>query len=434
MVVFSSFASNLVTGDSNDVQDVYVHDRDSGVIERVSLSSSGAEGNGASNEASISDDGRYVCFTSTATNLVAGDTNGLRDVFLRDRDISETYRLSEAPGGLDGNGTSTGGRISGNGGFVAFETFASNLIGNDTNGVKDIYVRNINSALTYRVSVGFLGAQLVEESRNASISENGNIIVFQTDAPIAEGDDNFDSDVYLRNHMLGTTERVSVGPQGQQSDGFANFPDISADGNLVVFSSRSTTFGPVTAQTRVFVRNMSSGAIEHVSLSANGNDGGGNSDGPTISADGRYVGFSSTASNLVAGDNNGVDDLFVRDRTAGTTIRANVSSTGAQSSATNFTYFAVPFYVATDGTFAFHSSATDLVPGDSNEFTDVFTGVVPEFTAPPVADNSALIAKYKAEIKKLTKQIKAAKKKKKATVVKKLTAKLKKVQKLLSAL
>lgn len=304
--------------------------------------------------------------------------------------------------------------------------------------MKDIYVRNINLATTYRVSVGFLGAQLTDESSLPSISEDGNIIVFQTETPIAEGDDNFSSDVYLRNHTLGTTERVSVGPQGQQSDGFSNFPDISADGNLVVFSSRSTTFGPVTEQTRIFVKNMSSGAIEHVSLSATGNDGGGNSEGPTISADGRYVGFSSTASNLVAGDNNGVDDLFVRDRTAGTTIRANVTSTGAQSSAPNFTYFAVPFYVATDGTFAFHSSATDLIPDDDlMGFTDVFTGTVPEFTGPPtppVANNAALIAKYNAEIKKLTKQIKAAKKKKKATTVKKLTAKLKKVQKLLRAL
>lgn len=436
-VVFTSLASNLVTGDNNNVEDVFVYVRDTGTIERVSLSSLGDEGNASSDSASISDDGRYVCFGSNATNLVVGDSNGVSDIFVRDRNTSSTSIVSVGGISDPGNGASRFGTISGNGLFVVFESTASNLVANDTNGVKDIFRRDLAGLITTRVSVADNESELVEESQYASISADGVVVVFQTDAAIAAGDTNFSSDAYLRHTGNGTTTRVSVGPAGQQSSGFANFPDVSADGNLVVFSSRSTTFGLATEQTRIYLKNVATGALEHVSLSATGFDGSNDSEGPTISPNGRYVGFSSLATNLVAGDNNGVDDLFARDRTAVTTVRASLTSTGAQSNGPNFAYFAVPFFLANDGTYAFHSAAGDLVPGDSAGFPDVFLGQVPAGNPPvvtPSPANTALIAKYQAEIKKLTKQIKAAKKKKATATVKRLTKALKKAKALLAAL
>ena len=251
---------------------------------------------------------------------------------------------------------------------------------------------------------------------------------------------NFSSAVYLRNVSAGTTIRVSIGPSGEESDGFSNFPDISADGTLVVFSSRSMTFGSnPTPHTRIFLKNLTTGTIEHVSVSSGENAGFGDSDGPRISADGRFIAFSSLAPDLVGGDNNGQNDLFVRDRVLGTTTRVSVTSTGDQSASPPSYYFAKLFYIANNGTFAFDSPAADLVPGDANGFADIFTGSVPT-TIPPVtpvppgADNSALKAKYLADIKKLSKQIKTAKTKKQSTTVKKLTKKLKAVKALLAAL
>lgn len=429
-VVFSSFASNLVADDTNSVPDIFVYDTLAETIALVSLNGEGDQANGESSEASISDDGRFVCFTSEATNLVNGDSNGVTDVFRRDLLNDQTTRVSLRASDVQGNGASGRARISGSGFVVAFESSATNLVEFDTNDVKDVFVRDLNTSVTSRVSVDAGGFQVSGESERPSLSEDGTIVAFDASSALVAGDTNNDTDVYVWDLGASTLSRASVGAAGEQASGYSHLPDLSADGNLVVFSSRSTTFGPATEQIRIYLKNLTTGALEHVSLTNSGLDGNGDSEGAAISADGRYVSFSSLASNLVGGaDTNGTDDLFVRDLTNSSTGRVSVTSAGGQSTAPQFSYFATLSPVANDGTVAFASSASDLVPGDSVAgFRDVFTG------ASAGVDNSALIAKYTAEIKKLLAQIKSAKKKKKATIVKKLTKKLKQTQGLLAGL
>lgn len=432
-VVFSSFASNLVADDTNSVPDIFVYDTLAETIALVSLNGEGDQANGESSEASISDDGRFVCFTSEATNLVSGDSNGVTDVFRRDLLNGQTTRVSLRASDVQGNGASGRARISGSGFVVAFESSATNLVEFDTNDVKDVFVRDLNTSLTSRVSVDSGGFQVSGESERPSLSEDGTIVAFDASSALVAGDTNNDTDVYVWDLGASTLSRASVGAAGEQASGYSHLPDLSADGNLVVFSSRSTTFGPATEQIRIYLKNLTTGALEHVSLTNSGLDGNGDSEGALISADGRYVSFSSLATNLVGGDSNGVDDLFVRDRTNATTGRVSVTSAGGQSTAPQFSYFATLAPVANGGTVAFASSAADLVAGDSVAgFRDVFTGAAAG--ASSGVDNSALIAKYKADIKKLLAQIKAAKKKKKATIVKKLTKKLKQTQGLLAGL
>jgi hypothetical protein len=433
-VVFSSFASNLVANDTNNMPDVFVYDTLAESIELASQNSSGILADGESSEASISDDGRFVCFTSEATNLVSGDSNGVNDVFRRDLLNGLTTRVSLGASAAQGDGASGRARISGSGFVVAFESSATNLVQFDTNGVKDVFVRDLNTSVTSRVSVDSGGFQVSGESERPSLSEDGTIVAFDASSALVAGDTNNDTDVYVWDLVAQTLTRASVGAAGEEAAGFSHLPDLSADGNLVVFSSRSTTFGPATEQGRIYLKNLTTGALEQVSLTNSGLDGNGDSEGASISANGRYVSFSSLATNLVGGaDTNGTDDLFVRDRTNATTGRVSVTSAGGQSTAPQFSYFATLAPVANGGTVAFASSAADLVAGDSVAgFRDVFTGAAAG--ASPGVDNSALIAKYKADIKKLLAQIKAAKKKKKATIVKKLTKKLKQTQGLLAGL
>jgi TolB protein len=139
-VAFQSYATNLVTGDNNSRYDVFVYDRDTGEIERVSVDNSGVEGNGNSLNPSISSDGRYVAFYSNATNLVAGDNNGSQDVFVYDRDTGEIERVSVDNSGVEGDGGSSYSSISSDGRYVAFYSDATNLVTGDTNTTADVFV------------------------------------------------------------------------------------------------------------------------------------------------------------------------------------------------------------------------------------------------------------------------------------------------------
>src|SRR5206468_8005529 len=134
LVAFHSDATNLVAGDTNGATDVFVHDRQTGTTERVSVPSGGTEGNGFSAGPALSADGRFVAFHNTATNLVAGDTNGKTDVFVHDRQTGTTERVSVASDGTQGNGPSSGAALSADGGLVAFHGTATNLVAGDTSG------------------------------------------------------------------------------------------------------------------------------------------------------------------------------------------------------------------------------------------------------------------------------------------------------------
>ena len=318
-VAFGSDATNLVAGDTNESADIFVRDRLAGTTERVSVDSSGAEANGLSLFCSISADGRYVVFGSVASNLVATDTNGMPDVFVHDRQTGTTERVSVSSGGEEGNSVAGYGRISDDDRYVAFWSDASNLVPGDTNGFWDVFVRDLQTGTTERVSVDSLGQQGDEDSLNASISADGRFVVFESQADdLVAGDTNATWDVFVHDRSNGTTRRVSVDSAGTQAIGTSWGGWISADGRWVSFFSYSPDLvaGDTNGFPDIFVRDLQGGTTERVSLTASGGQTNGYSESPTISADGRFVAFLSAGSNLVAGDTNGQEDIFLRDRFA----------------------------------------------------------------------------------------------------------------------
>jgi Tol biopolymer transport system component len=372
-VAFYSIATNLVPGDTTGSGDIFVRDRQSGTTERVSVDSGGAQGNGGSYAPAISADGRYVAFDGSATNLVPGDTNGFSDVFLRDRQSGTTERVSISSGGVQGNGYSYFPSISADGRYVAFESSATNLVAGDTNAFVDVFVRDRLSGTTERVSISSGGVQGNGGSDAPSISADSRYVAFQSYANnLVLGDTNGFVDVFVRDRQSGTTERVSVDSFGAQGNDHSYVPSISADDLYVAFHSYATNLvpGDTNGFADVFVHNRLSFWTERASVSPAGVQGNGNSSYPSISADGRHVAFASTATNLVPGDTNGVEDAFIRDRLNSTTERVSVSSAGAQGNGDSGDYGPS---ISTDGRYvAFESAAAFLVPGDTNGVKDVF--------------------------------------------------------------
>ena len=370
-VAFDSNASKLVDGDTNDRLDIFVHDRDTGLTERVSVSSSGAQGNSNSSNPSISADGRFVAFESYARNLVDGDTNGVTDIFLHDRDTGLTEHVSVSSSGTQGNNRSEIPSISGDGRYVAFQSRASNLVDGDTNGVTGIFLHDRDTGLTERVSVSSSGVPGNNFSNDPSISADGRFVAFESNAlNLVEGYNNGVSNIFLHDRDTGHTERVSVSSSGVPGISYSNDPSISTDGRFVAFVSNASALveGDTNGFTDIFVHDRDNGLTERVSLSSSGAQGNNFSNAPSISADGRYVAFQSTASTLVDGDTNGVPDIFVHDRDTGLTERVSVFSSGRQGNS----YSLIPSISADARFMAFGSNARTLVDGDTNESSDVF--------------------------------------------------------------
>jgi Tol biopolymer transport system component len=305
-VAFESSASNLVPGDTNGVSDVFLRDRVARTTERVSVATGGTEGNAQSWFPSVSADGRYVAFTSLASTLVAGDTNGTFDVFLRDRLLGTTELVSAGMGGANGDSDSYVPVISADGQFVAFESIASNLVPGDTNGNWDVFVWERLTGTMERASTSTGGASGNGLSYSAAINSDGRYVGFTSLATnLIPGDTNGAADAFVRDRQLGTTERVSLNSAGGQLNSNSGCGPLSADGRLVVFKTGE-----------VFVRDRVRGVTELVTVSTGGAHANSASAFPSMSSDGRYVAFRSSASNLVAGDTNGHDDVFLHDRNA----------------------------------------------------------------------------------------------------------------------
>lgn len=370
-LAFESDASNLVAGDVNGSQDVFIRDLVAGTTTLVSVNSAGEQGDGRSYDASISADGRYVAFASEAANLVEGDGNEYPDVFVRDLLAGTTTRISVSSAGVEGNGWSIWPSISADGLSVAFESSAANLVAGDTNGAEDIFVHDLATGTTTRVSVDSSGNQGDSSSHWASISADGSTVAFDSGASnLAAGDTNGADDVFIHDLVTGITTRVSVDSAGTQGNGGSNSPSISADGRHVAFWSTASNIvaGDTNGTPDVFVRDLQTGSTALLSIDSTGVPGNGNSWYPAISADGRSVAFLSQAANLVPGDTNGFSDIFVHDRVTGQTTRSSVDSAGVQGTMDSYSPA-----ISADGRYvAFFSLASNLVPGDSNDLGDIF--------------------------------------------------------------
>jgi Tol biopolymer transport system component len=327
---------------------------------RVSVSTSQQQGDRPSWTAGVSASGRFVAFTSQATDLVPGDTNDRQDAFVIDRKNGRTQRVSvsssgaQAKAGPNPDGGSAALGISANGRYVLFRSDASNLVPGDTNGKMDAFVCDRATGKTRRIPPAGLGVYA------GALSANGRYAVLQADENVYRYD-------LRRRHLL---------PLTAGANGWSEEPSISAGGRYVAFTSIASNLvrGDTNKLPDVFVRDVHTGKTTRVSVTSAGRQGTGKkysngSNGPTISSDGRYVAFHSDMTNLVPRDTNGVFDIFVHDRLSGKTQRVSVSSAGAQSNAESGSGAS---FSSDDRYVAFSSLATNLVAHDRNDITDVF--------------------------------------------------------------
>jgi Tol biopolymer transport system component len=373
-VTFVSAADNLVTGDTNGVADVFVRDLKTGTTERVSVSSLGVQADGPSVDPFISADGRYVQYTSHATNLVPGDTNGVTDGFVYDRVTKTTTRVTLGNGGVEGNGDGDLPTLSADARYVAFVSDATNLVAGDVNGHRDVFVRDLQLGVTTRISVAPGGGESDGDSDAPIISANGRYVLFISSATnLVAGDTNGTQDVFRRDLLLGITERVSVSSTGAQSHGYSDseaWANLSPDGRFVVFDNDGDdlTAGDTNGVTDVFLRDTVLGTTTLVSVPSGGGQGDSFSFTGAPSSDGRFVTFTSFSTNLVPNDTNGVIDVFVRDLLMGTTRRLSVDPAGNGGDGKSNTAMPTP-----DARHVLYwSQATNLVSGDTNGVDDDF--------------------------------------------------------------
>jgi Tol biopolymer transport system component len=381
LVAFASDASNLVVGDTNGDYDVFVRDRGAGTTERMSVRSTGKEANGDSYEPGISGDGSIVAFTSASAHLVNSDMNGVADVFVHDRTTGKTERVSIDSSGVEGNGSSFHPYLSFDGRYVAFVSSATNLVPGDTNGRVDVFVRDRLGGTTERVSVDSSGSEADGDSGEAVLSSDGSIVAFSSRAT------NFDSNpawgfesIFVHDRNTGATERQSVDSSGVAPADDSRTPAISGDGMVVAFVSTAKTLvsGDKNWMQDVFVHDRVTGATTRVSVDSNGIEGNMDSYPAALSADGRIVAFASDAWNLVDGDSdpqggNGFTDVFLHERSIGVTLRVSVDSSGNAGDRNCGNNGLPDIGLSGDGAVvAFAGSATNLATGDTNGADDVF--------------------------------------------------------------
>jgi len=376
-VAFSSDASNLVSGDTNGVSDIFVHDTKIGTTIRVSVDTTGNEGSQQSAEPSISGDGRYIVFSSTADNLVPGDTNNTSDVFVHDVVTGVTSRVSVDILGNEGNRSSDSADISVDGNFIAFASFANNLTLDDTDDKEDVFVIDMDSGNITRVVAMGSEHELNSPDLDLVISANGRYVAFKSIASaLVLNDTNDHFDVFVHDLNTATTSRVSVDSDGIEGDNSSFGPEISADGRYVAFHSGAGNLvnGDDNEVVDTFVHDRDTGLTTRVSVDSAGNEGDSHSTQSSISADGRFIAFHSLSSNLVAGDTNDQFDVFLRDTVAGTTTFVARDALGEMANGAGF----FPS-ISADGRYvAFTTIATNLVANDTNGSGDVVIRAIPQ--------------------------------------------------------
>ena len=363
-VAFSSLAKNLVPGDTNQRSDVFVHDRETGTVTRVSVASDGTQGNKRSWRPALSAQGRYVVFESDATTLVPGDTNGTTDVFLHDRQTHTTTRVSVTVDGSQGDGPSTRPVVSPDGRLVAFASSATNLVVNDTNSQSDIFVYDRDTETLERVSVESGGIQWEADSTDPAFSADGTLVVFTAKQP------NNPRAIYVHDRESRTTELASVNSLGVAGKKYSQKAVLSGDGQTVVFESLANNFvqGDRNRVRDIFVRDLNGQTTIRISEATDGTDGDAESTQPAVNTDGSVIVFSSLATNLVEGDTNSVEDVFVYDAENDTIARVSVARDGTDANGAS-----MEPVVSADGRYVvFTSVASNLVASDTNGQADVF--------------------------------------------------------------
>jgi Tol biopolymer transport system component len=375
-VAFSSDATNLIAEDGNEYPDVFVRDRKSGETLLVSHDAAGAPGNSYSYYPSISANGRFVVFESYATDLVDVDGNGVWDVFLADMKTGDVMRVSEPPGGGDGDSHAFvyGASISKNGRYVAYYSGASNLVADDSNEYYDVFLFDRVRGTTTLVSRNADGDPANGDSDDPSISANGRFVTYYsyaTDLP--DGGVGESADIFVYDARTGTTTMASPGLEGAGADGGSYDPVVSDNGRWVAFYSDATNLvaGDTNGFEDTFLYDRKTGEMRRVSVTADGTEGSNHSYEPAMSANGKVLVFYSSASNLSPDDaNGGNNDIFRVDLKTGALTLLSRNADGTGGD--DGSYFVAPALSPNGHYLAFGSSATNLEAGDTNGNDDTF--------------------------------------------------------------
>ncbi len=346
-------------------------------IQRISVTSDGIQANGQSGSSSISDDGRFIAFESNATNLVPNDFNGQTDTFIYDRLNKTVELITIAPDGTQANGSSSSGDLSGDGRYLTFGSFASNLVPNDINNQRDIFVYDRLNKTTELVTIANNGTQANGLSLFSVISDDGNYIAYESTADnLVAGDTNGLGDIFLFDRLNQTTERINVAANGTQTNGVTTLGSISDDGNYITFSSDADNLvaNDTNGKSDIFVYDRQNKTVELISQAAT--LGNGDSTSGMISGNGLFVVYQSEANNLVAGDTNGKSDIFIYDRLNQTTELVDVAADGTQSNGNSQN----PTISDDGNVITFLSEANNLVTGTTDPGFNVFMRDRPEQT------------------------------------------------------
>lgn len=385
-IIFQSYANNLVPNDTNNAPDIFVYDRETVNVERVSLTASGAEAAAGSCCSDISGDGRYVVFASDSTDMDdSAGQNTWSDIFLRDRQTGTLTQITHAFDGAAANENSSSPSISADGQHIVFYSKADNLVANDTNNASDVFVYDVATQTIHLISAAVSGGSSNGGSYtpyNDSISDDGRFVVFYSLASnLVTNDTNLAHDVFLRDRDADadgildetgpgevSTQLVSVTPDGAAGDGNSNVPFITGNGRFILFASVASDLAPggdSNPDYDLFLRDMTSGVTEIVSLMPDGSQGDGRSSYGVVSEDGRFV-IILSAAELTGLEPDLAYDIFLRDRqTGGTTLLSLNNGDGKLGSG-------YPD-ISADGLMAvFQSSDRNLVPNDTNNVTDLF--------------------------------------------------------------
>lgn len=370
-VAFMSNADNLTPHDENRSPDIFVRDLTTQDIVCVSLSPTGHTGGSASYSPCLSADGRFVAFESESANLVPDDTNGFADIFVYDLITGNLERASVSSLERQADLPCEVSSISGDGRFVAFESYATTLAPSSNPGVREIFVRDRLSGQTFIASPGLNGLPANGSSGNASFSLDGSRVAYHSWSDnLAPNDSNGGLDVFVYDLAADEVILASLTSEGLGANGPSTQPTLSGDGRLVAFHSDAHNLVPGDTNTYsdCFVRDLVTGQIEIVSLSTSGTLANEESGRAVITANGRLVVFHSHASNLVHNDSNKQQDIFVHNRVSGETLRVSANQEGVQG---NF-LSSWPWVAVLSGDIVFESWAENFFPGDVNQASDIF--------------------------------------------------------------
>jgi Tol biopolymer transport system component len=391
LVAFASESENLVPGgDGNEASDIFIKDLTTGLVQRISMGFAGDQADASSFNPVFSPTGGKIAFVSQASNLVVGDTNFAQDIFIWSN--GTITRVSTNAQGGEADGSSSAPAFSPDGTKLVFVSSASNLVADDQNGTDDIFVKDLLSGDIVRVSASASGEEAQGDGEGGGYSYQP---IFSPDASrvafvsiadnLVSDDTNGVTDVFVKTltgSPSGAIVRVSVSADNVEANGSSYDPAFSPDGSRVAFTSDASNLlgggnnnnafnlpGDDNNASDIFIKNLSDGSITLVSTNAAGTQANGNSWGAVFSPDGARIFFLSSASNLVAGDTNDATDIFVKDLFTGAIARISTDSSGAQATGGEV----IQFVLSPDGNhIAFNSSATNLVLDDFNEKTDIF--------------------------------------------------------------